>query len=293
MVAGKQLSPLLVIVGETGSGKTALSLELAERFGGEIICADSRTLYKGMDIGTAKPTVAERQRVPHFGLDLIEPCSTFTVFDFKQMAEKAIQDISSRGHLPILVGGSGLYIDAVLFNFAFRAKPTPSQREELENLTVEALQELVRKTGLRLPENSRNPRHLIRVLEAGEPPQQKHKLRPHTLVLGVQVERDELRRRIEQRVEAMVAAGLVDEVKRMYVKYGTCEALKAPGYKAFSAYLQHEISLNEAKRRFVYNDMQLAKKQRTWFKRNKDVHWLPVENRFLTAVDMVTTNLLT
>lgn len=293
MVAGEQVSPLLVIVGETGAGKTALSLELAKRFDGEILCADSRTIYKGMDIGSAKPTRAEQHRVPHYGLDLIEPGERFTVYDFKQLAEIAIQDIASRGHLPIMVGGSGLYIDAVLYDFAFRGKPLTTQREELSQLSVEGLQARIRKAGLSLPENSRNPRHLIRLLEGGPSPDQKRALRPRTLVVGIKMDRDELRARIEGRVDAMVAAGLVEEVRHLYDRYGACEALKTPGYKAFEAYCTNASSLDEAKRRFIHNDMQLAKKQRTWFKRNKDVHWLPTEDRVAYTVDLVTTFLHT
>ncbi len=237
------MAPLVVIVGETASGKSALALELAKKFNGEIICADSRTVYKNMDIGTAKPSADEQKEVKHYLLDLVEPSERFTVADFKEQASKAIQDISNRGRMPIMVGGSGLYIDSILFDYQFSG--TDAERDPI------------------------NPRHLK------QPAQTEKILRTNTLVLGLQVERSVLEERIKNRVDAMVTTGFEQEVKDLVKTYGwDNQAMLAPGYKAFREHLEGEITLDEAKARFVRADMQLAKRQRTWFKRNKSIQWL-------------------
>jgi len=249
-------SPLIVIVGETASGKSALALDLAKRFNGEIICADSRTIYKGMDIGTAKPSLKDQQQVPHHLIDIVEPNQIFTAADFKRLANEAITDISSRGKLPIMAGGTGLYVDSVLFDYGF-AK-SDAERDP------------------------QNPRHL-----SANAPRIKSPLRHNTLIIGMQLNRDVLKQRIADRVDVMVESGFVDEVKSLGEKYGWgVSALQAPGYKAFSEYLKGTINLEEAKALFAKNDIQLAKRQRTWFRRNKSIHW--VNNRE-SAVELVTT----
>lgn len=285
--------PIVVIVGETASGKSALAVELAKRYDGEIIAADSRTVYKGMDIGTAKPTVAERQGVVHHGFDIVSPDGQFTAYDFQQLAKKAIGDVASRRKLPIIVGGTGLYIDAFLYGFTFRQLPDKRTRKGLQQLAVPELQERVRAAGLPLPANAANPRHLARLLESGVSPRQNRRLRPRTLVLGLKLERTELERRIVRRVESMFASGLIEETARLDARYGgNIEALRTPGYRAVMAYLSSAISLNEAKQQFVRADLQLAKRQRTWFKRNKDIHWLTPDDPLAEAGDLVTTFLL-
>ncbi len=249
--------PLVVIVGETASGKSQLALELAECFDGEIICADSRTVYKGMDIGTAKPTKQQQAKIRHHVLDVVEPNQDFTVVNFKELANQVITDIQNRGKLPILVGGSGLYIDAVLFDYQFS------------------------KLGAK--RDYQNPRHLQR--SAKQPTKQE--LRPNTLIIGLSVPRDLLQQRIAQRVEVMIDRGFVKEVKTISQKYGwQVKALDAPGYRAFQKYLAGEMTLEEAGALFVKNDLNLAKKQRTWFKRNKSIHWT---SDLKESVDLVTT----
>jgi tRNA dimethylallyltransferase len=250
--------PLLVIVGETASGKSALGIELAERFNGEIICADSRTIYKGMDIGTAKPTKEERASAPHHLLDVVAPNTRFTVVDFKRLANDAIANIASRGKMPIMVGGTGLYVDSVIYDYEFS---TPKDAM------------------LRDPQN---PRHLMK----DESRARQEKLRPNTLILGLKLERDTLKERIANRVDAMVESGLVDEVRNLGAEYGwQATALQATGYKAFREYINGAITLDEAKELFIKNDLNLAKRQRTWFKRNKSIHWVkgPAEGVSLAA----------
>jgi tRNA dimethylallyltransferase len=286
----RTIPPLIVLLGETATGKSALAIRLAGRIGGEILCADSRTVYKGMDIGTAKPSADEMKQVRHYGLDLIKPDEHFSVADFKTYAENIIDEIHSHGSVPIMVGGSGLYIDSVIFNYQFREPADIKLRQELNALSVEELQDRLADLGLELPENSRNPRHLIRTIETGGKTPQHSALRPNTMVLGLSLDRDELRLRITQRVDAMVAAGLVEETERLANTYGwDAESLQAPGYKAIRGYLEGRLSLEEAKAEFIHNDMQLAKRQRTWFRRNKSIHWLLTEDKLAEAVDYATT----
>lgn len=285
--AGSNEPPVIVIVGETGSGKSALAVELAKQFDGEIIAADSRTAYRDMNIGTAKPTAEEQQGIPHYGFDVVEPGGQFTAYDFQQLAKKYVADIACRRKLPIIVGGTGLYVDAYLYNFIFRPRADETVRNELQAFSVAELQKQVLTAGLVLPENAQNPRHLRRLLEAGPPPEQTKILRPDTLVLGLGVPRAELERRISVRVEAMLTSGLINEVKALADHYGAAEALRTPGYKAFGAYLKGEIGLAEAKRQFIRDDLRLAKRQRTWFKRNPNIRWLDGENKLAQATELV------
>lgn len=283
----KQEAPLVVIVGETASGKSALAIELAERFDGEIICADSRTIYKGMDIGTAKPTVEEQKRVPHHTLDVVEPTSIFSAAQFKQMAQSVIQDISGRGKLPILVGGTGLYVDAVLYDFQFREPADPAERARLSEMSVQELQKEIVAKGLGMPANEQNPRHLARVLETNGSVGEHRELRPNTLVLGLSTDRMVLQERVERRVDAMLAAGLEGEVRGLAEHYGWgAEAMKGIGYREWQAYFAGAQSLAETRAQIVAGTMALAKRQRTWFKRNSSIQWLYDRSK---AVDLVTT----
>lgn len=286
------MSPLIVILGETASGKSALALELARQFGGEIICADSRTIYKGMDIGTAKPTAVEQKLVRHHLLDVVEPSETFNAAQFKTLALQAIDDITARGKVPFLVGGTGLYLDAVLFDLQFRNPADPVLRAKLQKFDVKELQRKIIQQGYTMPENSANKRYLIRTLEAGGVSSARSELRSNTLVLGRCIGHETLERRIIDRVDLMVAAGFVEECRWLIEKYGDrVPALNAPGYKAFIPYVHGQYTLEQAKEQFIRNDLRLAKKQRTWFRRDvyqNVIHF--VINRD-EAVDLVTTHL--
>lgn len=286
------MSPLIVILGETASGKSALALELALKFGGEIICADSRTIYKGMDIGTAKPTAEDRMRVPHHLLDVIEPGEQFSAAQFKTLAVQAIDDIVRRGKVPFLVGGTGLYIDAVLFDLQFRTPADPMLRAKLEQLDVKELQSQIIQQGYAMPENNTNKRYLIRVLEAGGVSSERSELRPGMLVLGKYIDRETLERRIVERVDLMVAVGFVAECRWLIEKYGDrAPALNAPGYKAFIPHVHGQCTLVQAKEQFVRNDLRLAKKQRTWFRRDVYQNVIHFVSNSGEAVDLVTTHL--
>lgn len=287
MVPRTDDTPLIVILGITGSGKSALGLDLARLFDGEIVAADSRTIYRGMDISTAKPSSVERLEVPHHLIDVVYPDQRFTVSDFKSQAAAAIDDIGARSKTPILVGGSGLYIDALLYDFTLRPTLDKSLRDQLAKKTVAELRQRVIDDGLELPMDGSNPRRLIRTVESGGAMPMKRDLRPSTLVLGLYMDRETLLQRLAARVDGMVEAGLIDELQRLADRYGwDTPAMQTPGCRAFRNFLQGDMTLVEAKALFIRNDMNLAKRQHTWFKRNQDVHWVKSKEE---SVELVTT----
>lgn len=279
---------ILAIVGPTASGKSELAMELAEKFNGEIICADSRTVYAGMDIGTAKPSKADRARVPHHLLDVVKPGQKFTVADFKYLAEKAIEDIESRGKLPIVVGGSGLYISVLLYDFQLSPPADEAFRQQLERLTTPQLLDKLEDAD---PDaaamiDTKNRRRVIRAIEtAGLPKVKLSTLRPNCLLIGLELNKEVLQDRVADRVEAMLDAGFVDEVKQIGRQYGwDSEAMTGIGYRAFRDVVVGGKSIETAKDEFIKGDMSLAKKQMTWFKRDPNITWIESSPQ---AVDMV------
>lgn len=268
--------PLLVIVGPTASGKTSLAIELAKAYGGEIICADSRSIYKGANIGTAKPSLSERLSVLHWGLDLVNPDERFTVADFKIYANTKISDIRSRGKLPILVGGTGLYVDAVIFDFNFGLAADKQKRDELNQLSLEELHEYCIKNNILLPENYKNKRYVVRAIErVGHDLSKRDLPIPNTIIVGVLVEKSLLRERISQRSEQFFNSGVVDEAKLLGDKYGwDNEAMKSNVYKLVKQYLSGDITFEEMKSKNISADWHLAKRQTTWQKRNKFIKWM-------------------
>lgn len=271
--------PLVVIVGPTASGKTALAVELAKRYHGEIICADSRTVYTGMDVGTAKPTADEQAVVPHWGLDLVEPGERFTAADFKQYALATMSDIRARGYVPFLVGGTGLYVDAVLFDYQFGADARPEVRAQLEALTTEQLQEYCINHNVELPENPQNKRYLIRAIEQGGINHKRNTvLLPNTIVVVIATDTTILRQRINARAEQLFANGVVEEAKTLGKKYGwESEAMTGNVYPIMHSYLEGKLTLDEAKQVSATRDWQLAKRQLTWLRRNPHIKWLELE----------------
>ena len=246
----------LIILGPTGSGKTGVSIEIAKALDGEIISADSRAIYKGMDIGTAKPTKEEMQGVPHYGLDLVNPDERFTVADWKRYAEAKIQDIKSRGKLPIVVGGTGLYIDALIYDYHFKG-PTGAKIGDIEQKTCSDRKEI----------------------------------KGDYLLIGIKWPTEELRTRLNNRITQMFRPELYDEVKNLVQKYGwECGAMKSDIYEYAWKYLNGELSLEEAKRQCFYEDWHLAKRQMTWFKRNPSIIWLPLNQVYSYAVKHLPSN---
>lgn len=233
----------LIILGPTGSGKTGVSIELAKALNGEIISADSRAIYKGMDIGTAKPTKEEMQGIPHYGLDLVEPGERFTVADWKSYAESKIKDIKSRGKVPIIVGGTGLYIDALIYDYQFKG-PTGQKIGDFEQKSCSDRKEV----------------------------------KGDYLLIGIDWPTEALRARLSKRITQMFSPALYNETKKLVQTYGWGSgAMKSNIYEYAWQYLQGELTLDEAKEQCFYEDWHLAKRQMTWFKRNKDIIWLPLE----------------
>lgn len=267
--------PLIVIVGPTASGKSALAIELAEQFRGEIICADSRTVYRGMDIGTAKPSLEDQATVPHWGLDLVDPDESFTAADFKKYAVQKIAEIRARGNVPFLVGGTGLYVDGVIFDYQF-TPADPARRAELEGLTLEQLHEYCNENNIELPENENNKRYVIRAIEQnGTTPARLLEPQPGTIIVGITTESDELQRRIERRTEQLFDHGVVQEATELADEFGwESEAMTGNIYRLSREYLDGSIDLEALKEKFVIADRQLAKRQLTWLRRNPHIVWL-------------------
>ena len=279
MAAPTLVRPLIVIVGPTASGKSNVAIELAEQYGGEIISADSRTIYRHMDIGTAKPTAEDQARVPHWGLDIVEPGESFSAADFKRYAVKKIAEIRSRGHVPFLVGGTGLYVDAVMFDYQFGPAADPEEREKWEGMSLEALHMYCIQNNIPLPENSQNKRYVIRAIEQqGVSAKRSKQPIDDTIIVGIATDREQLRERIHMRSEHLFDDGVVDEAKRLGGQYGwDSEAMTGNIYRLARDFLDTKITLNEFKKRNETADWHLAKRQLTWLKRNEYIEWLTLE----------------
>ncbi len=282
--------PLLVLVGPTAVGKTEVSLQLAEPLNAEIVSADSRLLYRGMDIGTAKPTPEERRRVPHHLIDVVDPDETWSLAQYQDAAYRAIEDILSRGRLPFLVGGTGQYVWAVVEGWQVpRVPPNPRLREVLERwgreIGPEALYEklLLLDPGVAGLVQPRNLRRIVRALEVifttGRPfSQQRTKSPPpyRILMLGLYRPREELYRRIDQRIEAMLQAGWLEEVKRLLEQgYGPdLPAMSGIGYAELAAYLLGRMSFEEAVAQIRRRTRQFVRRQANWFRLSDPrIHW--------------------
>lgn len=285
--------PLLVICGPTAVGKSAAAVALARRIGGEIIAADSRTIYRQMDVGTAKPSPQQRALVPHHLLDVADPDEIVTVAAYRKMALAAIAEVRGRGGVPLLVGGTGLYIRAVVDGFSIpQTPPDWKLRERLEHMeerTPGALHARLMKVdppaAARI--HPRNVRRLVRALEVYE-----HTGRPisslqrrgdpvgSTLQIGLAMDREHLYRRIDARVDEQIAAGLIGEVERLHARgYDrTLPALQGLGYKEIIESLDGTVTLDEAVRRLKRNTRRYAKRQYTWFRRDTRIRWVDVND---------------
>lgn len=284
---------LLVIIGPTAVGKTALSIDLAKRFSGEIISGDSMQIYKTMDIGTAKVTAEEMDNIPHHLIDLKNPDESFSVAEFQSKVTEKITEISSRGKLPIIVGGTGLYINAVLYGYNFTEQPSDEQfRREMEQIAEEAGPHILYERLLKIDQESaakihpNNVRRVIRALEVYHCTGQKMSqleqstsdaLVYDTAIIGLTMERTKLYERINERVEQMLAAGLLDEVRQLYERgIRDCQSIQAIGYKELYKYFLGEITLTEAIEMLKRNSRRYAKRQLTWFRNQLPVEWFDV-----------------
>jgi tRNA dimethylallyltransferase len=269
---------MIFIVGPTASGKTAAAIDIARQVGGEIICADSRTVYRGLDIGTAKPTAKERAAVPHWGLDVVDADEAFSAYRFKQLAEQAIADIRARGKVPIIVGGTGLYVDSLLYDMQLGPPADEAYRAELSAKSIEELQQAIVAEGLHMPVNDRNPRHLIRTLErVGRVGDRRNTPIDGAIVVGITTDREALKARIAARAQLMFDdRRLYEEARLAAATYGW----DAPGltgniYRLLHALEDGTMTREQATERFCILDSQLAKRQMTWLRRSDDVVWLP------------------
>lgn len=277
--------PLIAIVGVTASGKTSLALKLAQKYNGEIISADSWTVYRDFNVGTAKPTEAEQQLVPHHLINIVDAKNGFNAALFKELAKQAIKDIQKKGKVPFLVGGTGLYIDSVVYDFSFL--PTVNnERERLNGLSLDELLSEAKQKKIDLSHiDTRNKRRVIRAIETGGQYPKKASLRPNTIILGLKPDKGDLRARIERRVNQMIQGGLENEVKELAAKYGwQTEPMKGIGYKEWQDYFDGRQSIELTRQRIISATYQLAKRQMTWFKRNPKILWV---NNFEQANDAV------
>lgn len=267
---------LIAVVGETASGKSHIAMELARKFNGEIINADSWQIYRGMDIGTAKPSAQEREEIPHHLFDIVDPDEDFNAAVYKRYAQATIKEVIERGKLPILVGGTGLYVDGVLFDYSFMPPGSKEVRSELNKSTIPELLKIIDRESYSLVGiDIRNKRRLIRLIENEGREPEKKELRADTLVIGVKISRTQLRKNIEKRVEAMFRRGLKKEVEELANRYGwDKEAMKGIGYRELRPYFEGSQSNQETKRKIIRSTLELAKRQRTWFKRNRHIYWV-------------------
>lgn len=275
MASPTQRPKLLVIVGPTASGKSELALKVAKTYRGEIIAADSRTIYKGLDIGTAKPSIAEQAAVPHWGLDLVEPSQTYSAKRFKDYALGKIKDIQARDKLPILVGGTGLYVDAVVFEFGFRPSPALAERQTLDVLGLSELQHITKKLSYQMPANPKNRRHLIRNIERKGRAGTQKPMASSTLLVGIIPSDETLKRRINDRANKMFDTGVVQETSWLAQRYGRQVASGTAGivYGICLQLIEGKVDMEQAKDLFKRADWQYARRQKTWFKRNEHIKW--------------------
>lgn len=275
---------VIAVVGATASGKTSYAIELAKKINGEIISADSRLVYKGMDIGTAKPTIDEMQEIPHYMIDVVEPEYNYSVGLYVKEAKKHITDIISRGKVPIVAGGTGLYFRVLLENYDLPdVKPNYELRKELSSYSYEELLEMLTKLDEKAANSveKNDKKKLIRYIEiiklAGKPLDLVRGVKEKEFNVewvGLNFPREILYDRINKRVDLMIEQGLIDETKKLLQKHGRISNITDTiGYREVLSYLDGELSLDEAKDKLKQNTRNYAKRQLTWFRKNEQINW--------------------
>ena len=279
---------IIVILGPTASGKSALAVKIAKKIGGEIISADSRQVYRGLDIGSGKITKKEMGGIPHHCIDIVSPKKIYTVVDFKKRADKAIEKIFAKNKTPIIVGGTGLYIQAVADNIVLpEVKPDWKLRKQLEKKTTEEMFRMLKKLDSRRAENidAKNPRRLIRAIEIakklGKVPSLNLSMPMSRLNLdigriGIKLPDNVLSKNIEKRIKKMLKDGLVAETKKLKESGLSWKRIYEFGfeYKYPAMYLQGKIDKKEMLAKMLIENRQYAKRQMTWFKRDKRIKWI-------------------
>ncbi len=283
----KSLPKIIAIVGPTASGKSDLAVEVAKIFDGEVISADSRQVYKGLDIGTGKITKREMRGVPHHLLDVVSPKKVFNVSDFKHLGDMAIKDIQSRGKTPILCGGTGFYIDAVTQNILIpEVAPNEVLREKLYKLPADKVYTILLKLDPRRAKEI-DPNNKVRVVRAieiakalGKVPVTVAKPLYDTLYIGTHIDMEVLKDRIAKRLTKRIKMGMIDEAKNLHKKGISWKRMHQLGleYRYLALYLQKKISKEEMVTRLNFEILHYAKRQMTWFKRNKSIKWIDPKN---------------
>ena len=275
---------VIAVVGATASGKTAYAIELAKRVNGEIISADSRLVYKGMDIGTAKPSVEEMQDIPHYMIDIVEPGFNYSAGLYARQAKLYIKNILSRGKVPIIAGGTGLYLRVLLENYNLpQIEPDYNLRSELSSLSYDELYKILSELDINAANSveKNDKKKLIRYIEivklSGQPLNKARGLKEQEFDIewtGLNYPREELYSRINKRVDIMFELGLVDETMQLIEKYGRIPNITDTiGYKEVIAYLDGNLSLNEAKVKLKQNTRNYANRQLKWFRKNENIKW--------------------
>ena len=285
-----------MILGQTASGKTSLSIKLAKKFNGEIVSADSRQAYKGLNIGSGKITKKEMQGIPHHLLDIASPKRKFTVAQFQKLAIKKIKEIQKRGKMPFLVGGTGFYIQSVVDGLVIpEVKPNWKLRKQLEKKPVAELFLMLKKLDPKRAKtiDQNNPRRLVRAIEivseSGKPVLRFAKVGPRnviarsdlaknfvTLQIGIKKSPDELKKAIHKRLLKRLKQGMVTEVKRLHKNGLSWKRLEELGleYRFVAQYIQNKITYHEMQERIQKESEHFARRQMTWFKRNKRIYWI-------------------
>ena len=303
---------LVVIVGPTASGKTELSIEIAKKFNGEVISGDSMQVYKHMDIGTAKVTRDEMDGIPHHMIDILEPDESFSAYEFKKRAEACIEDIINRGKLPIIAGGTGLYIQSLLYNYAFEDETVSpekmqivhAQLAELEQYNNEELHHYLASFDSESAENihPNNRKRVLREIEyylktkkllSSRKKVQQFTENYDTLLIGIEMSRETLYFKINKRVDIMLGHGLFKEVQQLVEQgFETSQSMQAIGYKELVPVVKGNMKMDDAVEKLKQHSRQYAKRQLTWFKNKMNVHWLNKETMSLQMMlDEITTQI--
>ena len=293
-------SKVIVICGPTASGKTALSIELAKKINGEIISCDSMQIYKYMDIGTAKPTPEEQKEVKHHLIDFVEPDQRYSVAEYKKDAEKSIEEILAKGKTPIIVGGTGLYVDSLIYGIEYpEIELDEEYRKQLEKEAnengLESLYNRAKEIDSKAMEkiSPNDKKRIIRVLEIykatgktkteQEKESRAHEVKYDYKVFAIKMDREKLYERINQRVDMMIEKGLIEEVQNILKKYDKFPtAMQGLGYKEVVEYLEGKTTKEEMIEKIKMQTRRYAKRQITWFKKNKQTIW--IENNELSKI---------
>ena len=296
---------VIVICGPTASGKTALSIELAKKINGEIVSCDSMQIYKDMDIGTAKPTIEEMQGIKHYMLDFVSPDERYSVADYKKQAKQAIREIIEKGKVPIVVGGTGLYVDSLIYEIEYQdIEFDEKYRKQLEERSEkEGLEVLYNEAKKIDPEaitkiSQNDKKRILRILEIynatgknkteQEKESRKNEVEFDYKVYAISWDREKLYDRINQRVDIMIAQGLIEEVQKIYSKYNKFPtAMQGLGYKEVLEYLEGKCNKQEMIDKIKQETRRYAKRQLTWFRKNKQTIWLDGQEKIQNNIEII------